>query len=317
MTEDDAGPRRTRKRLRDFKLGLGTSKTNPIHVVVGAEGVLGADQVGQPAHSLNRWLAERFNHNFDEYDRAIDSVYNATHVGGSGFHHLLDGRHDLWGAFESVHEVGDQSWLHDMGQALEHLARDTMSVSGINPFFSMTPEQFEVLGGIVASAGITKHYLYDALTVNGAELLGGSIALVSSLLMAKKAAPERISRLSGGCLLSAAVSANPLLMMVAAGGMVYAISQAEDRRAVFVQAGKGAIVSGSTLLIASLVGGPAWLGCAAALMAGVAISKSIDDPHKAFERARAVVAPAARVFQDVAARLRQLPSESLTWNPAT
>jgi hypothetical protein len=45
------------------------------------------------------WLADKFNKNFDEYDAAIDAIYNKTHIGGSRYHHLIDGQHDIFGAF--------------------------------------------------------------------------------------------------------------------------------------------------------------------------------------------------------------------------
>ena len=38
---------------------------------------------GPAAGSIASWLADNLNHNFDIYDRAIDSAYNATHIGGS------------------------------------------------------------------------------------------------------------------------------------------------------------------------------------------------------------------------------------------
>lgn len=279
-------------------------------VTVG-EGMIASDRYsGQPGHSLAQWLAHKFNHNFDDYDRAIDSVYNShAHVGGSMFHHLLDGQHSIWGAFHAVQNVADHGWLTDMGQALEHLARDTMSVSGINPLFSLSPAHFDSIGQAVAHVGITKLYLADALTVNGPELLGGSIALISALMMGRKAAPERLSRFSGGCLLSSAVAANPALLPIAAAGLVYAFVEAEDKRTVVVQAGKGALVSGTTILVSSLIGGPVWLGCVAGLMAGVAVSKMLDNPQKAFERAQAVLGPAAEAFRTAAVGIRALRLE--------
>jgi len=107
MAKSDDPSDRTKGRLRDFKLGLRSGKTDHVGAVLGVEGALGADQVGEPGHALSQWLADRFNHNFDAYDKAIDSVYNATSVGGSRYHHLVDGQHDVWGAFQSAHAVGE------------------------------------------------------------------------------------------------------------------------------------------------------------------------------------------------------------------
>ena len=64
-----------RRRLQNFELGLTTSiEKTAVPMDVGIT-------FGQ--HSLAQWLAGRYNQNFDEYDKAIDSVYNQTHIGGS------------------------------------------------------------------------------------------------------------------------------------------------------------------------------------------------------------------------------------------
>lgn len=305
-TDDKLSPEASRS-LRRRRLGLSGSDGLVARSTLPLEGLLAADGIAEPGHRLAAWLADTFNHNFDNYDRAIDGIFNAGRGGSPAFHHLLDGQHSVWGAFNAVRDVAaDDSWVAEMGQALEHLARDTASISGINPFFSLSADQFDRLGNLAADLGISKTFLADALTVNGPELLGGSVALVGALLMRGSAQPERLSRFGGGCLLSASLSANPLLMPIAAATMAYACVQAPDRKAVLIEGGKGALVSGTTVLVSSLVGGPAWLGCAAAFMAGVAVSKALDDPAAALGRARAVVSPAMKVFREVAPTLRTL-----------
>jgi len=256
-------------------------------------------------------MADRYNHNFNDYDRAIDHVYKLDpgNVGGSHYHHLLDGQHSVWGAFHAVQHVQvDDSWLTQMAHVLDHLARDTASVAGINPFFSITPDHFDSLATMTH---LSKPFLADALTVNGPELLGGSVALISALLMARKAPPERLSRLGGGCLLSAAYSLNPLLLPIAAASMAYAIRDAQDRRTVLMQAGKGGIVTGSAILVSTVVAGHGLLTCLAALMTGVAVSKALDNPAAAFERARVLVDSGAHVLREAASRLRALGAEEI------
>ena len=138
------------------------------------------------------WLAENFNHNFDAYDRAIDAVYNATHIGGARYHHLLDGQHTIWGAMEAVKNVDpDSSFSSRLAEVSEHLLRDTMSVSGVNPFLG--PSLFESIAGFGQSLGISRAYLADALTVNGPELIGGALALAGSLAIGRQASPEMVS----------------------------------------------------------------------------------------------------------------------------
>ncbi len=300
-----------KRRLKNVRLGLKAGDGSSASVL-GVEGIL----AGRQGDSLAAWLAEKFNHNFDGYDRAIDAVYNTTRAGGSGFHHLLDGQHSILGAFNAVHHVSaDDSWVRELGNATEHIVRDTASSSGINPFFSLTPEQFDTLGSLTAHLGISKVYLADALTLNGSELLGGSVALLSAVMMGRSPQPEKLSRFAGGCLVSAVVSANPILMPIAAASMVYAISKAEDRKAVMIQSGKGALVSGSALLASTLVGGPVWLGCVAGFMTAIAISYALDHPQKALERAQALVQPATQILKDVSSQL--LHVEIPQWQPTS
>lgn len=158
-----------KKKLRDFDLDLSTKATSTTPFVA-IEGIVG----GQPGHELAQWLADKFNKNFDAYDAAVDAVYNQTHVGGSAYHHIIDGQHSIWEAFKSVQDVKiDDSWASELGQSAEHLIRDVASVSGVNPFFTLSPEQFNSVGSLVNNIGVTKEFLADALTINGTELLGG------------------------------------------------------------------------------------------------------------------------------------------------
>lgn len=296
-----------KRRIRNRRLGIPRESNPPVfrpdtHIITG-EGVL----AGDGGRSLDHWLASHFNHNFDQYDRAIDAVYNDTLLGGSRLHHLLDAQHSVWGAFHAAHGVSsDDGWATELGDALEHLARDTVSVSGVNPFFSLSPDQFNTVGSLVSHLGVSKAYLADALTVNGSELLGGAVALVSAIIIGRRLDPNRLSRLGGGCLLSAVTSANPVLLPIAAGAMVYAVSHAEDRKTLCIQAGKGALVSGSAILVSTLVGGPFFIGCVAAMMAGTAVSCLLDDPERAVARAKELIRPAVRVLHEAAPDLQRL-----------
>ena len=49
-------------------------------------------------NKLSKLLADKFNHNKDIYDKAIDAEYIETHIGGPTLHHNLDGSHTWEGA---------------------------------------------------------------------------------------------------------------------------------------------------------------------------------------------------------------------------
>lgn len=285
-----------RRRLQNFEVGLATSlEKTAVPLDVGIT-------FGQ--YSLAQWLAGRYNHNFDEYDQAVDAVYNQTHIGGSAYHHLLDGQHSFLGAFNAVSGVhADDSFVQEISQASEHLLRDTMSVGGINPLLSFTTVQFDQLTNLASHIGISKPFIADALTINGPELMGGTIALVASLILGKNTDPSKLSTLSGAYLTSAFISANPLLLPIAAGGLVYAFQKAEDKKQVIVQAGKGAFVSGSAILAGHIIGGPIWLGCTVTIGTAIAVRYGIDHPDKAFERMTKLVDSASGVMRKVSLAL--------------
>lgn len=296
-----------KKRLRNIELNI-TQRKSLDSLGIGAEGTL----AGETGDNLARWMAAKFNHNFDAYDRAIDEIYNQTHVGGARYHHILDGQHDIWGAFKSVQDVhSDDSWLTEISQASEHLLRDTMSVSGISPFFSLTPDQFDTISNLTLKLGISKVYLADALTINGPELIGGGVALIASLLLGGKGDPNLLSRFSGACLLSSLISANPLLLPIAAGSMAYAICSSENKKEILINSGKGAIISGSVCLMSSLVGGPIWLGCVAGLITAVAVRNALDDPVRTFSRTLDMTQAAVKVLREAGTNISQLCRQAL------
>jgi len=162
------------------------------------EDALAGDEAGDAGHLLAQMLAEKFNHNFDAYDKAIDAAYNAGTGGSSALHHILDGQHSIWGAFKAVKDVSpDDSFLQELIQAIEHLIRDLCSVSGINPLFSMTRSTFDAISSVIAPLGVSKMYLADALTINGVEVLGATMGIVAMLLGRKSLNSVRTPELTG------------------------------------------------------------------------------------------------------------------------
>lgn len=282
---------RWERRRLEKKMGLptaGEALADAQAILSGQEGTIAA------------WLAATFNKNFDDYDRAIDAVYNATHVGGSRFHHIVDGQHTLFGAFKAVEGVrADDSFIDELMQASEHLVRDTASVSGINPFFGLSPDQFDSLAACVQHLGVSKIMLADALTVNGPEVIGGILALGGGLKLARDKRNDDISNLAGACMVSSLISANPLLLTVAATGLVYAIKQSPDVKSTIIKSGKGALVSGSAIAAGTMLGGTLWTGCLASMATAVAVRYCLDKPDKALERANSIINEGVRLSRIV------------------
>jgi len=276
-------------------------------ISLGVEGFL----AGSTGHELAKWMAHTFNKNFNDYDRAIDAVYNSSHIGGSHYHHIIDGQHDIFGAFQAAKSVkADDGFTDEALEALEHLARDITSVSGINPFLSLTPEQFDYIANLLSGVGISKSYFADAMLVNASELIGGGIALCSSIILRRKIkdgySSDVLSRLSGGCLLSSIVSANPVLFPVAAYGMYQAFDASENNIESVKFAGNGALVTGSALITSSLIGGPVWLGCIAAIVTAALVAPGWTKTDRDIVRSQDLVNSSQQIYRLIGEPVRKL-----------
>ena len=228
------------------------------------------------------WTADRFNINSNIYDSAIDAVYNETRVGGASLHHLVDGQHSLWGAFRAARDASpDDSIWEEMGGALEHLARDTCSKSGINPFFSLKPETYHRLAdGLQDTLGVSRGWVADALTFNAPEVLGAGIGVIPLALGWNRLGTERFAELTTSMTLAATISANPLLgalSLVAAVKTAKTAGQ-EPRALLKTLRGlaRGATTTGVTLAVSRAVGGPVLLGVAAGIGAGLLARHGFD-----------------------------------------
>ena len=255
-----------------------------------AEGGLDATQgilASGLGHQFAQWLADNFNENFDAYDRAIDSVYNNTHIGGSLYHHLIDGQHSIYEAYQAVKGASpDDSFFRELYEASEHLLRDMLSVSGINPLFSMSQETFNKISEWLSPLGISKMYLADALTVNGPEILGGFLSIIPFLIARKKPGKSMMAYLSGSMALCAVASGNPVLLPAAAYGIYKSAREGEmSWKSLIYHMGKGAVVSGSVIAISSL-GAPAWLGITASLATAIAVKTGLTAAETAWKKIR-------------------------------
>lgn len=240
---------------------------------LGAAAALNAVLASPAGDALARWTAQTYNHNSSVYDAAIDAAYNATHVGGSALHHLVDGHHSLGGAFDAAAAALPHDSLYDeVAGAVEHLLRDLASVSGINPLVSFEPSTLASLqDGLAATLGVSRSWTADALTVNAPEALGGSLGALSLVLGWRQADAVRFGRLAGSLGIAALLSANPLLGLVALAGAAraYHVRTRGQSTAIAGAALGGAAVSGLVITALGLL--PAWAGVA--LLAGLLLAR--------------------------------------------
>ncbi len=168
-------------------------------------------------HQLDSVLANWINTaNTNVYDKAIDSIYLAQGTGGSRLHHLIDGQHDLLGAFSAARKaLPDDSHGAELLGTAHHLGKDLFSVMGL-PLFSLKPETFASASDWMSQhLGLSKSWQADLLQINGTELLGGALAAASLTLGIRQADAEQLSEIAGASGLAGALAANPLSLLAA------------------------------------------------------------------------------------------------------
>ncbi|NLF19748.1 MAG: hypothetical protein GX595_21155 [Lentisphaerae bacterium] len=167
---------------------------------------------------LDRLLAELINTaNTTHYDKAIDAAYLATHVGGSRLHHLLDGQHDLAGAFAAARAaVPDDSTAAAVLGTARHLVKDLFSVMGL-PLVSLAPESYRAASSWMQThLGISKAWQADLLQINAMDVFGGALTVAAVVMGVDRADSEALVEIAAGSGLAGLAGANPLALLAAA-----------------------------------------------------------------------------------------------------
>ena len=224
-------------------------------------------------HALAQRLADLINTpNTTAYDKAIDSFYLSLHTGGSKLHHLVDGQHDIFGAFEAVSKAlpDDSLWQELMGTA-QHLGKDLFSVSGL-PVVSLEPGQFHATSTwLNEHLHIPKDWLGDMLQINSLELFGGVLSTAAVVVGCKQKDVKKLAELAAASGLAGTLAANPISMCAAAIALTMAWKQQQEdsaglKRGLLVGAGTSGAAMATGTAVAALGGG------ALCTMGGVALS---------------------------------------------
>ena len=245
--------------------------------------LINALSASKSGHALDSLLSHAINTpNTTIYDRAIDSVYLSTHVGGSGLHHLVDGHHDLIGAFEAARAATPHGSLgHEILGTAHHLAKDLFSVSGL-PVVSLKPDTYAHSSAwIQQHLGISKSWQADFLQINGMELLGSGLAAAAVVLGAQRQDVHSLFEVAGSSGLAGVLAANPIAIMAGAVAIVMAllIRKKGDHWTPHLQrTGIGIASSATAIATGSILGGLAGGGglllaasLALSLTAGIAV----------------------------------------------
>ena len=218
------------------------------------------------------------------YDKAMDAVYVATHVGGGHYHRLFDGSHTIWGAIKAGHAASpDDNIIQEAIGILQGLLRDVSTPAGL-PIANWEPETYRQVAEVLESNfHIPKSWFYDLNTYDAADLLGAAVGVVVLIFSWNRADTETFSKLVAGMGLSAVFTANPLLLIltVVALGKAFHKARQTGEYAEFVDGQfKGAVGTGATLAAVSLVGvagGPAGAALLAGLAAGILAQYAVKD----------------------------------------
>ena len=212
------------------------------------------------------------------YDKAMDANYVETHVGGS-YHRLFDGGHTIGGAISAARDASpDDNIIQEALGTLQGLLRDGTTVRGL-PLANWNKETFDGVAGTLESTfDIPKAWFFDLNNYDAAELLGGTVGAVALVFSWNRADTETFAKMAGGMGLSAAINANPLLLLVTVVALARAFQKARQtgEYAEFVDGQlKGGIGAGTTLTAVALVGvagGPAGAALLAGLTAGILVN---------------------------------------------
>ncbi len=191
------------------------------------------------------------------YDKAMDARYIADHIGGAN-HRMFDGGHTIWGAISAGRNATqDDNIFQEAWGTIQGLLRDVTTPKGL-PIATWDKGTYDqVSGWLETNLGIPKDWFYDLNSFDAAELLGSTIGAVALIFSWNRADTETFAKLVGSWGVSAAVTANPLLLAVTAVALARAFQKARQtgEYAEFVDGQlKGGIGAGVTLSAVALVG---------------------------------------------------------------
>ena len=149
------------------------------------------------------------------YDDKIDSIYNATHIGGPN-HRIFDGSHSPTAMWEKVKEtLPDDTRLEELQNYFLSLIKDMQTVKGIPLTNINNKEAYEqAVAKMNYNFGISKNWFSDALTINLSEFFVTSVGVLAFVFKWEKREKAEFADLASSLLTAATVGANPFLFIV-------------------------------------------------------------------------------------------------------
>ena len=217
------------------------------------------------------------------YDKAMDAKYLATSIGG-GNHRLFDGGHTLSGALQAAHGASPNDSIVEVAFGyMQSLFRDVTTPKGL-PLANWDKPTYDQASAFMKSEfGIPKSWFYDLNSFDAAEVLGSAISVLAVTLMWSRADAEQFSRLAGGMGLAAALSANPLLLIVTVVCLAKAFSEARSNGRLgdvadgLARGTATAVTALGAVALTSMAGGPPGLALLVGLVAGLVVGELVSN----------------------------------------
>ncbi len=222
------------------------------------------------SRNMESWFNNLFHKGIPSvYDKAVDAVYNATHIGGGNLHRLFDGSHTFSDMWEKVKDaLPDDSFWEEIQGFFSAFGKDLSSPTGI-PVISLSKSSYERIANFLKGKfNIPKSWFGDLLHINAIEIMGTSIATLAIVLHWNDKKTKEFTRLIGSTGIVSTASANPALAIVSivAFARLFNKTKKEKRFIEFVEGfTKGGIGTGIFLATASFIPGPVWVGLLAAI----------------------------------------------------
>ena len=228
---------------------------------------------------VNSWLQELVSGRPTIYDKAMDAVYNATRIGG-GDHRLYDGGHSLAGTLQAAREASpDDSIIEEAAGLLQALARDATTPRSL-PLVTWDQDTFSGLTDSLGRVGLPREWVIDMVSYDAAEVIGASVGVLALALNWNSDDVEQFAQIVGGMGLSAAVGANPLLLVVTVVALAKAYHTARktgDWKEFADGLARGGICTGAVILVASMMGGPAVVVLLTGICVGVVAQRASQE----------------------------------------
>lgn len=223
------------------------------------------------AGALNAWLRDSYTTGRATiYDRAMDAVYNKTHIGG-GYHRLFDGGHTLHGAWSACQGLGG-SIPEDINGYLKALWKDLATPMGL-PLATWDKATFDALStSLNTHFGISRYWLAHAVSTTATQMVSDASSVLAVALHWRAEDRSRFSELVGSLGISAIAGANPLLALISLVCLARAYQQSRLKggwRTLTPAISRGGIGSAAFVVASSVAPGVLWVGLLTGLCAAI------------------------------------------------